>query len=80
MHTSRVLSCHLSLGYHSPTANQGGAECHCGHLQQTRCPMHEVTPHPKHAKGPETQVRYVCYLYVNTCVNTLYCAKHYITN
>ena len=50
--------CHspLSLSSHSPTANQGGTECHhCGHPQQNRCPMHEASacPHPNHAKGPD---------------------------
>ena len=40
MHTSRYQDCDLSLSSHSPTANQGGAECHhCGHPQQNRCPM-----------------------------------------
>ena len=55
-HTSRYRGCDLSLSSHSPTANQGGAECHhCGHPQQNRCPMHEASapPHPNHAKGPD---------------------------
>ena len=50
MHTSRYRCCDLSLSSPSPTANQGGAECHhCGHPQQNRCPMHEVSiPLPIH--------------------------------
>ena len=47
VHTSRYRSCDLSLSSHSPTANQGGAECHhCGHPQQNPCPMHEVSASP----------------------------------
>ena len=32
VHTSRYRGCDVCLSSHSPTANQGGAECHhCGH-------------------------------------------------
>ena len=56
VHASRYQSCDLSLSSRSPTANQGGAECHhCGYPQQNLCPVHEVSAphHPDHAKGPD---------------------------
>ena len=56
VHNSRYRSCDLSLSSHSPTANQGGADCHHrGHPQQNRCNMHKVSapPHPDTHKGPD---------------------------
>ena len=46
----------LSLSSHSPTANQGGTECHhCGHPQQNRCPTHEVSAPRVHLLTLTTQ-------------------------